>query len=308
MDHTPRTLSTHFLIAIYLVIYFVRPDGYFYGYVCVLLKNLYCLKQVLYLLKQHLYEWFLSINFTPLDAEEREFHKRRELPYKRTYLLNGPAGTGKSSMGLGLAGELNRPLRVIRLSDPSSSDEFLRDLTRNRNNESVFMLTDLDYALERTRQAYEENKQQLGITKWGLMDLLDLSTVGCDGKIFLVTVNDKDRVDTFVLRDGRVDREINFDYLSADLARGIFLNVFGLDDGELLRSLQAQAKYFEVHFPEKVTPAKLMRYLMEMRDGGPEMTLSNMNRLVADLGFRPSGMPFQSADFCISLGYDRRST
>ena len=217
------------------------------------------------------------------QPEQRAFYDERGLPYKRTYLLSGPPGTGKSSISLALAERLGRPLRSIPLTDGSLGDEDLRDLMKSTTTASVILLADLDQAVLRNDGHRDDDKKR-GITQGGMMDLLDASTVGCEGNVFVVTVNDKEKLDKVLIRPGRIDKEIRFGYVCPSLAKRMFLWIYQSKTDGVPEDLQAQATAFEARFAwENITPAKLWTYLVTMREFGPEVALSKMQKLDEDV-------------------------
>lgn len=68
------------------------------------------------------------------------------IPYRRGYLLHGPPGCGKSSFITALAGELERGICVLNLSERSLTDDRLNHLLAIAPQQSIILLEDIDAA------------------------------------------------------------------------------------------------------------------------------------------------------------------
>eukprot|EP01087_Luapelamoeba_hula_P016859 TRINITY_DN5225_c0_g1_i1.p1 TRINITY_DN5225_c0_g1~~TRINITY_DN5225_c0_g1_i1.p1 ORF type:complete len:519 (+),score=98.68 TRINITY_DN5225_c0_g1_i1:97-1653(+) len=171
------------------------------------------------------------------DAKEflasADWYRSLGIPYRRTYLLHGPPGCGKTSFVSALAGSLGLDVSVITLSE-----ENLDDVSVNRNlleapANSIILLEDVDAAfLSREQEEALERAKASGqwwrtqrVTFSGLINAID-GIASQEGRIFVMTTNHKKRLDPALLRPGRVDRDVHFPLASQAQSRGMFLRFY----------------------------------------------------------------------------------
>lgn len=98
--------------------------------------------------------WYSDRGMSPMiECKERVADKRNNLfvnfigiPYRRGYLLYGPPGCGKSSFITALAGELERGICVLNLSERGLTDDRLNHLLAMAPQQSIILLEDIDAA------------------------------------------------------------------------------------------------------------------------------------------------------------------
>jgi hypothetical protein len=88
-------------------------------------------------LKQHIIE---DLN---LFKSRKEFYNRVGRAWKRGYLLNGPPGTGKSSLIAAMANHLKFDIYDLQLTDIHNDNE-LRSILLKTNNRSIVVIEDVD--------------------------------------------------------------------------------------------------------------------------------------------------------------------
>ena len=88
-----------------------------------------------------------------LHPLSHRFYASRGIPYRRGYLLYGPAGTGKTTMSMTLAGYFGLDLCVLSLVESTMTDERLGTLFTQLPSRCVVLLEDIDAAgLERREE------------------------------------------------------------------------------------------------------------------------------------------------------------
>lgn len=65
------------------------------------------------------------------------------IPYKRSYLLFGPPGTGKSSFAQALAGKINYSICFVNCSD-KVNDFMFNSLLNQAPKQSIILIEDVD--------------------------------------------------------------------------------------------------------------------------------------------------------------------
>lgn len=163
------------------------------------------------------------------------WYSERKIPYKRSYLLKGPPGTGKSSFCKYVGECLVAPVTELDLDkligeskrgpkkqtvrapwlDNDDDDEGDR---RNEPRNGVIIIEDID------RVRFDQNEK-------GLEKLLNyLSGVkGVEGAVIFMTCNDESKLPDALLRPGRVDRILEFGPLDEGGLKHISQTMFGAE-------------------------------------------------------------------------------
>ncbi|KAI1708068.1 ATPase family associated with various cellular activities (AAA) domain-containing protein [Ditylenchus destructor] len=105
-----------------------------------------------------------------LDSEN--WYNEMGVPYRRGYLLYGPPGTGKTSIVTALASHFGFNICIVSLNDIGMTDSTLCN----------------------------------SVTLSGMLNALD-GVASCEERIVFMTTNHKDRLDSALIRPGRVDCE-----------------------------------------------------------------------------------------------------
>jgi chaperone BCS1 len=172
--------------------------------------------------------WFL---------QAREWYQRQGIPYHRGYLFYGVPGSGKSSLIMALASELKLSLYTLNMAQVGG-DAALADLVLGIPHESILLLEDIDSAVPEVRQTKEEADEASDkpgvtvnvpsssnkVTLSGLLNCLD-GVMSREGVLVCMTTNYKDKLDSALIRPGRVDVQQKFDYATQMQLRHMFRSV-----------------------------------------------------------------------------------
>lgn len=145
----------------------------------------------------------------------RTWYLDRGIPYRRGYLLYGPPGTGKSSFIQALAGELDFNIALLNVSERGLTDDRLNHLLTNVPQRTMVLLEDADAAFVNRRKADETGYAGANVTFSGLLNALD-GVASAEERVIFLTTNHVDRLDSALIRPGRVDMAVSLDYAGED--------------------------------------------------------------------------------------------
>ena len=136
-----------------------------------------------------------------------QWYYDRGIPYRRGYLLHGPPGTGKTSFIRALAGELDYNIAILNLGERGLTDERLNLLLTLVPERTLVLLEDADAAFNKGRALNDEDGYRgANVTFSGLLNALD--GVASGERIIFLTTNHPERLDTALVRPGRVDMAV----------------------------------------------------------------------------------------------------
>ncbi|CAK5269825.1 unnamed protein product [Mycena citricolor] len=207
-------------------------------------------------------------------AAEAWYH-RAGIPHRRGYLLFGPPGTGKSSTIHAVAGALNLEVHSFSLASGFVDDAFLQRAISTIPKRSLVLVEDIDCALP-SRDSDDDDyrpDRKGGVTLSGLLNVID--GIGSEeGKLFFATTNYVDRLDSALMRPGRIDYRVRYTLATKEQARRMFERLF--EDSE--ESLEKPRKLSQTEVAElaqrfadgirdyEFSPAELQGYLLRNRE------------------------------------------
>jgi chaperone BCS1 len=154
-------------------------------------------------------------NFKSSENEYIQFG----IPYKKTYLLTGAPGMGKSSLIKALCTKYNYSLSFLAVSknfDNTSLVYAIRDLNEN----SILLLEDIDCLFDK-RNVSQENSS---LTFSNLINILD-GVLYKHGIIIFMTTNHPEKLDNALMRIGRIDMIINIDYPKKEMIQKAYNDI-----------------------------------------------------------------------------------
>ncbi|KAI1455058.1 BCS1 N terminal-domain-containing protein [Annulohypoxylon moriforme] len=190
-----------------------------------------------------------------LDPMTQRWYANRGIPYRRGYLLYGPPGTGKSSLSLALAGFFNMRIYIVSLSSITANEENLASLFAELPRRCIVLLEDIDTAglthtrEDATRTQPTENSDMVPgqlttgngdtdknnsggrLSLSGLLNILD-GVASQEGRILIMTTNHLEKLDSALIRPGRVDITVQFGLADEGMSVSIFRAIFARLDGD----------------------------------------------------------------------------
>ncbi|XP_031777197.1 mitochondrial chaperone BCS1 [Nasonia vitripennis] len=207
------------------------------------------------------------------------WYSDRGIPYRRGYLLHGPPGCGKSSFITALAGDLERGICVLNLSDRLLSDDRLNHLLAIAPQQTIILLEDIDAVFVSREESAEVKAAYQGlnsVTLSGLLNALD-GVASSEGRILFMTTNYLDRLDPALIRPGRVDYKEYIGWCSATQLEQMFVRFYQSDDKDTERLAKEFAQSVLAH-KRNVSPAQIQGFFMFFKNE-PEAVLNNVSRI-----------------------------
>ncbi|KAG7199511.1 hypothetical protein KM043_014129 [Ampulex compressa] len=211
--------------------------------------------------------------------ENPAWYSDRGIPYRRGYLLYGPPGCGKSSFITALAGELERGICVLNLSERGLTDDRLNHLLAVAPQQSIILLEDIDAAFTSRLEAKEVKAAYDGlnrVTFSGLLNCMD-GVASTEARILFMTTNYLERLDPALVRPGRVDVKEYIGWCSVDQVEQMFLR-FYKNSGQAAYTLAKEFAQSVVAQKKNVSPAQIQGFFM-FHKNNPEAVLNNVTHI-----------------------------
>ncbi|KAI4214406.1 MAG: hypothetical protein LQ351_003159 [Letrouitia transgressa] len=216
----------------------------------------------------------------------------RGIPYRRGYLFHGPPGGGKSSFIQALAGELDYNIAILNLSERGLTDDRLNYLLTIIPNRTFVLLEDVDAAFSNRRmQAEADGYRGANVTFSGLLNALD-GVASAEERVLFLTTNHVERLDSALVRPGRVDMTVRFGEATRWQASLLWDRFYGEDDingVQKARFLKELEKLGVVESPEgrfagiaHRTSTAALQGLFLYNKGNMESAITMARRLIAD--------------------------
>lgn len=159
--------------------------------------------------------------------DAREDYSEYGMIYKRTYLLYGSPGTGKSSLVQGISTKFLMNIYCLDLHNVTGGNELV-SLINSVPNNSIILFEDIDcVTANREEEVSKEKagKSKVPVSLSTLLNVLDgLQTR--EGCIYFLTTNYKDRLDPALIRPGRVDLQIEMGHANVLQMEELFNKFF----------------------------------------------------------------------------------
>jgi mitochondrial chaperone BCS1 len=139
-----------------------------------------------------------------LAADTKKWYIDHGLPHRRSYLFYGVPGAGKTSTIRALATEFKLNCCFLTITKDVST-QILGDALSQIPENALLVLEDVDALFNMDRK----NEEGGNLSFSGLLNGLD-GIMSCDGCITVLTTNHIDKLDSALIRGGRVDRRFEF--------------------------------------------------------------------------------------------------
>jgi hypothetical protein len=177
---------------------------------------------------------------------------------KKVLMLEGPPGTGKSSLIMALASKLERDIAYFSFT-PEITDTKLIKSMQNAPNDSIIVLEDIDCLFEE-RKVNDTSKNS--VTFSALLNCLD-GLICRDGMIVITTTNHIDKLDPALIRSGRVDKVVSLTFMKKNEIYEMWIKFMENDYVE-----ESEKTFYELvkKLDINITPSLLQQYLFKYLD------------------------------------------
>lgn len=219
-----------------------------------------------------------------LSPKTRSRYLKLGINHKRIYLLEGIPGSGKTSLITALASKFNFNIAIISFVPKMTDVDLLRLLrclndtydeqssngTESDKKQTIMVFEDID-CIFKERKSQDENKNS--ITFSGLLNALDGITSN-ENLICFITTNFKSHLDSALLRPGRIDYIMRFDYSTKEQIHNMFRDFTSCEDVVKIQEFYKACTTLQI----KISTALLQQYLMQYIDM-PDEAISNVEKM-----------------------------
>lgn len=160
-------------------------------------------------------------------TKQEEFYIKNNIPYQLGLLLHGVPGSGKTSFIRALAGELGKHVVVV------NSLQYLSNISM-ASNDSIIVIEEVDTLVGKRDEinVSDSNNSKSVADKDDRLKQMSSYTLGkmladidgliqVHGRIIVMTTNHPEKLDPALMRPGRIDFKMAFDYFDEDMFKKI---------------------------------------------------------------------------------------
>jgi hypothetical protein len=210
-------------------------------------------------------------------------YEKLNITHKLTILLEGVPGTGKTSLCAAIASHFNYNIAIVSFTPKMTDVSLMRALrsfeSDNADGElpTMFIFEDLD-CIFKERKSQDEGRNM--VTFSGILNAFDGITSN-ENNICILTTNHIENLDPALIRPGRVDHIMRFDYAVKEQIVDIF-NIFTEEDAAYTAEERgAKAiEFYEVlkSINVKITTSLLQQYLLKYADQA-DLIIGNVDEI-----------------------------
>ncbi|KZV21914.1 hypothetical protein F511_05604 [Dorcoceras hygrometricum] len=161
--------------------------------------------------------------------KSKQYYHKIGRVWRRSYLLYGPSGTGKSSFIAAVSDLLGYDVYSVNLSQVAD-DSDLNTLLLQTTCKSLIVVEHLD--------RYISEKATAKTTPAGFLNFMDGISNFQEEKIIIFTMNSKEGIDSALLRPGRIDVHIHFPNCDFNSFKNLACNYLGLKEHKLFPQVE----------------------------------------------------------------------
>ena len=172
-----------------------------------------------------------------LSKESKEIFRFLGIPCKLNLLFEGQPGTGKTTTIKAVASHFKFDIRIVNFT-PSMTDDKFMSLVRGIKTKSILILEDIDCIFQE-RKKNDDAKNM--ITFSAVLQILDgLATR--QGLVTIMSTNYKNILDKALLRPGRIDEIVTFEFIAKAEIQKMFVNFTYVSENIAISKYQTYIK------------------------------------------------------------------
>lgn len=219
----------------------------------------------LFIPQEHMTELFENLK---RFQEDKELYHRYNIPFKYVVLLEGLPGTGKSSLAYTIASKFQRDIYIFPLTN-DTDDHHLNNALASIAPGSVLVLEDVDSLFKE-----QSSLTKPRITLSGITNVLDgMSRI--DNLWIVLTSNDVSQLPPVLLREGRIDTQIHFDYIRPTEVEAMVRKFFEERQDSPTGIDQLAAEMRKIVSKKKMVSSKCISFLFKHRHHTAQEILEN---------------------------------
>lgn len=157
--------------------------------------------------------------------EQRDWYLSNGIPWRAGLLLDGPPGTGKTSIIRALCSHFGMDLYMIDLS--VMTDRSLREALVAVPENAIVAIEDIDAVGSISPRASSEDALKgLTLSLSGMLNAIDGQMSG-EGYVLVATTNHPENLDPAIVRDGRFNLKMHVGYMTGETAAYYLNRMYG---------------------------------------------------------------------------------
>jgi len=190
--------------------------------------------------------------------EREDEYDRFGIPYKKTYLLTGIPGSGKTSIIKAICNEIGYSLSMLSLQKEFDNNSLLHAFGNLEKN-SVLLLEDIDCIFEHRKASSDTPFLSFS----NLLNILD-GVLYKHGIIIFITTNHPEKLDHALMRMGRIDMIVQLNYPKEQEIKKLFMDINDklAQEDELLVIYN---KFYNSIKNKKITMSAIVNFLFKYR-------------------------------------------
>lgn len=181
------------------------------------------------------------------------------IPYKKTYLLTGVPGSGKTSLIKALCNEIHYNLGIMSMSR-DMDNATIQGSFRNIDPKTVLLLEDIDCLFEKRTSVDTPS-----FTFSNLINILD-GVLFKHGLIVFITTNHPEKLDPALLRQGRTDMIVELNYPSRTEIEKLFRDMLGKHYATTEATTDAFKAFYAAIKDKQLPMSGIVNFLFRYRD------------------------------------------
>jgi len=196
--------------------------------------------------------------------QDKEFSRKYGTPWRIGFLLEGPHGTGKTSLVRAMAYEYEMDLYEVNVCNAEMDDATLKRAMANIGEGEIALIEDVDAIFDNS-----DDGPDTSVTPRGFSTAID-GVAEQPGRVLFMTTNNADMLTERVTRPGRADHIFRLGLATRDMARRLFLK---FNEGHNDMAM----KFAEEMGDRNYSPAAIQKHFTKYRD--PKTALENVDEV-----------------------------